>query len=113
MIVTKPWGFYKLLTQNEKTTVKILSLKGGRRTSLQLHQNRSEKWYVLKGEGIVTLEKTQKLKIGDEVFISKTQPHRLEAITDLMILEISFGLFDELDILRLEDDYDRSNIIES
>lgn len=47
--------------------------------------------------------------VGDELVIPKTKPHRLEAITDLTILEISFGEFDELDIVRLEDDYCRIN----
>ena len=47
------------------------------------------------------------LKSGDKLFISKTTVHRLKAVTDMKILEISFGNFDELDIKRLDDDYDR------
>jgi hypothetical protein len=37
----------------------------------------------------------------------KKTVHRLEATTDMKILEISFGLFQESDIKRLEDDYVR------
>ncbi|QMU55295.1 MAG: hypothetical protein GKS07_10605 [Nitrosopumilus sp.] len=48
-----------------------------------------------------------KIKHGDELFISKTAVQRLKAIADVKILEISFGNFDELDIKRLEDDYNR------
>lgn len=107
MIVKKPWGSYKLLTKNEKTTLKILSLNAGSRTSLQLHQNRDERWHILKGTGIAILDTNQTLSVGDELFIPKKQPHRIHAITDLTILEISYGLFDEQDILRLEDDYCR------
>jgi mannose-1-phosphate guanylyltransferase len=107
MSVTKPWGSFKLLTKNEKTTVKIISLNAGNRTSLQLHNHRSEKWLVLKGEGIVTLEKPRRVKISDEIHIPVNTSHRIEAITDLTILEISYGIFDELDILRLEDDFGR------
>jgi len=107
MIVEKPWGSFKLLTKNEKTTLKILFLNAGSRTSLQLHQNRDEKWYILKGNGIITLDTNQTINEGDELFIPKKQPHRISAVTDLTILEISYGLFDEQDILRLEDDYCR------
>ena len=109
MNVVKPWGNYKVLTKNEKTTVKIISLKSGHRTSLQFHKHRSEKWFVLIGKGIAELGTKHNLMAGDELVIPKTKPHRLEAITDLTILEISFGEFDELDIVRLEDDYCRIN----
>lgn len=105
--VTKPWGNFKLLTQNEKTTIKIISIDAGNRTSLQLHLKRSEKWYVLEGIGIATLEKEYPLTVHDEMFIPAKTPHRLEAIIDLKILEISYGDFDEDDIVRLEDDYSR------
>ncbi len=105
--INKPWGFFEKLTDNEKTTVKIISINAGNRTSLQFHEHRSEKWYVLSGEGYAINPDKTKIKIGDKLFISKTTVHRLEAITDMKILEISFGDFDELDIKRLEDDYSR------
>ena len=82
-------------------------LKAGHRTSLQLHNCRTEKWIILKGCALVILDGTHHLKEGDEIRIPKTKMHRLEAVTDLKILEISYGLFDELDIIRFEDDYDR------
>ena len=105
--IDKPWGFFKKLTDNEKTTVKLISINAGSRTSLQFHEHRSEKWYVLSGEGYAMNPDKTKITPGDKLFISKTTVHRLEAITDMKILEISFGDFDELDIKRLEDDYNR------
>lgn len=105
--INKPWGFFEKLTDNEKTTVKLISINAGNRTSLQFHEHRSEKWYVLSGEGYAMNPNKKRVKPGDRLFISKTIVHRLEAITDMMILEISFGNFDELDIKRLEDDYNR------
>lgn len=105
--VSKPWGSFKLLIQSKKITIKIISINAGNRTSLQLHEKRSEKWYVLEGIGIGTLEKEYPLKVNDEMFIPVKTPHRLEAITDLIILEISYGDFDESDIIRLDDDYSR------
>lgn len=109
MKVKRPWGNFQLLTMNEKTTVKILNLISGNRTSLQLHQNRSEKWFVLDGEGLVFLDKQISVKPHDIIFIPSKTPHRLQAVTDMTILEISYGQFDESDIKRLEDDYQRLN----
>lgn len=107
MKVNKPWGFFEKLTDNETTTIKIITILAGNRTSLQLHENRSEKWYILSGEGYVTLEDRKKIQTGDEIIIPKKAVHRLEAVTDMKVLEISFGVFDESDIKRLEDDYAR------
>jgi mannose-6-phosphate isomerase-like protein (cupin superfamily) len=106
-MIDKPWGCFVKLTDNEKTTVKIISINAGNRTSLQFHEHRSEKWYVLSGEGYAMNPDEIKIRPGDKLFISKTTIHRLKAITDMKILEISFGNFDELDIKRLEDDYNR------
>ena len=100
-------GFFEQLTDNETTTIKIITILAGNRTSLQYHEHRSEKWYILSGEGYATLEEKQKIQTGDEIVIPKKAIHRLEAITDMKVLEISFGLFDEFDIKRLEDDYVR------
>lgn len=107
MRVNKPWGYFEQLTDNETTTVKLITILAGNRTSLQFHEQRSEKWYVLRGEGIAVVPDKKMIKSGDEIFIPKTTVHRLEAITDMQILEISFGLFNESDIKRLEDDYIR------
>ncbi len=100
-------GFFEQLTDNEQTTVKIISINAGCRTSLQFHEHRSEKWYVLSGEGYAMNPDKKIIKPGDKLFISKTIIHRLEATTNMRILEISFGEFRESDIKRIEDDYGR------
>lgn len=105
--VKKPWGSYKLFSKNQKTTIKILNLEKGKRTSLQVHKNRSEKWHLLQGQAIATLDSEITLMPGDEISIEKNQPHRLKAITDVSILEISFGNFEENDIKRIDDDFGR------
>lgn len=105
--INKPWGFFEQLTDNETTTVKIITILAGNRTSLQFHEHRSEKWYVLNGEGYAFLKDKQRIQTGDEITIPIKAVHRLEAITDMKILEISYGLFQESDIKRLEDDYVR------
>lgn len=105
--INKPWGFFEQLTDNETTTIKIITILAGHRTSLQFHENRSEKWYVLSGNGYAIVEDKKEIQIGDEIVVPRKTIHRLEATTDLKILEISFGLFEESDIKRLEDDYVR------
>ncbi len=107
MKIIKPWGFFEQFTDNETTTVKLITINAGNRTSLQYHEHRSEKWVVINGEGYALLPEKKSIKQGDELFISKTTVHRLEAITDMKILEISYGKFNESDIKRLEDDYNR------
>ena len=61
------------------------------------------------GPAKITLgKKTFEAKKGDEFFIDKKTNHRIEALgKDVHILEISFGKFDEKDIVRIEDDYGR------
>jgi mannose-6-phosphate isomerase len=51
------------------------------------------------------------LKEGQTIEIPKNTSHRVEAKkTKCVILEISYGMFDEEDIVRLEDDYKRKTI---
>jgi mannose-6-phosphate isomerase len=48
------------------------------------------------------------LKEGQTIEIPRNTRHRVEAKkTRCVILEISYGMFDEEDIVRLEDDYKR------
>ncbi len=106
----RPWGSFRQFTAGELTTVKILSVKANERFSLQYHNNRDEFWRVLSGSPDITIgEKTEKAKIGDEFYITRGIKHRISAGSeDVVILEISFGDFDEKDIVRLDDDYNRA-----
>ena len=52
--------------------------------------------------------KTFKAKKGDEFIIERGMNHRIEGLDkDVHVLEISFGRFDEKDIIRIEDDFGR------
>lgn len=105
----RPWGSFRRFTQNEKTTVKLLTIKSGEQFSLQSHAKRSEFWKVVSGTPEVTHgEEVTLAKPGDEFFIEAGEKHRIKGISgDAVVLEISLGEFDEADITRLEDDYDR------
>lgn len=106
----KPWGDYEKFTENEVSTVKILTVLPGEAFSLQKHNNRAEFWRIISGDGNITIGgETFPTKMGDEHFIPAETNHRLEALdSPLVVLEISFGDFDEQDITRIEDKYGRS-----
>lgn len=108
--VDKPWGYFDQFTLNETTTVKILCAKAGESLSLQTHQHRSEFWHVIDGSGTVEIDtQIHTAERGDEFYIPQGSTHRLTGGTsDIRILEIAYGSFDEDDITRLEDKYGRT-----
>ncbi len=106
----RPWGQFEQFSKNEKVTVKILRVNPNEELSLQFHHNRDEFWRVLEGTGDIVIGKeTQTGKKGDEFFIPRETNHQIKAYaSSISILEISFGDFDEDDIVRLSDKYHRS-----
>ena len=107
----RPWGFYTVLADEPDYKVKRIVVYPGQRLSLQKHQKRAEHWFVVSGEGIVTLD-GQRLnkKGGESVKIPCGSAHRIEnpGTDDLSFIEIQTGdYFGEDDIERLEDDYGR------
>ncbi len=106
--VRRPWGKFEIFTLNEKSTVKILTVKPYEILSLQKHKHRKEMWYFLTDGWVQLGKKTKKIKEGDVVKIKKMQAHRLFAKNKkVKVLEISFGTFDEKDEIKLEDKYGR------
>jgi mannose-6-phosphate isomerase len=106
----RDWGSFIRFTKELPSTVKILMVNPGEAFSLQKHQKREEGWYVISGNGIIQIgnEKTP-VVVGKSYFIPKDTLHRLEAGNEkLVVLEVSFGEFDEDDITRLEDRYGRA-----
>ncbi|MFH1256877.1 MAG: phosphomannose isomerase type II C-terminal cupin domain [Candidatus Diapherotrites archaeon] len=107
----RPWGNFRRFTLNEKTTVKILTVKPKQILSLQSHKKRSEQWAALT-EGITVTVGSKKtlLKKLQSIFIPKGARHRIQnnSSKEAMVLEISFGKFEENDIKRFEDKYGRA-----
>lgn len=106
----RPWGGFERFTLNESSTVKILTIGPGKRSSLQYHRERKEFWKVLEGNPKLTVGgRVVRAKPDDEFVIGKRTRHRIEAgAKRVRMLEISFGRFDEGDIVRLEDDFGRT-----
>lgn len=107
-LTVKPWGNFIQFCENKKCTVKILTIFPGEELSLQKHKQREEQWLILDGNGIITTEDDEyKCKPNDTFIIFKNMTHTAKAITKLKILEISFGHYDEEDIIRIKDKYKR------
>ena len=108
--IKKPWGSFTQFTHNEKSTVKILEVKPGEMLSLQNHKKRAEFWYVIEEKPTIELNtRKSKYKMGDSIRIGKGVKHRISNKTKKLvrILEIATGNFDEKDIIRYEDKYNR------
>jgi len=110
MRVEKPWGFFQVLAEGENYVVKKLVVRPGHKLSLQVHRLRSEHWVVVQGEAKVTVgDEVKLLGGGDHIYVPKGVQHRLEnpGPTDLVVVEVQYGICREDDIIRLADEYGR------
>jgi mannose-6-phosphate isomerase-like protein (cupin superfamily) len=107
----RPWGIFEVLLDEAYCKVKRITVWPGQRLSLQHHENRSEVWVVVLGEGRAYLAGRKLLmSAGDSIRIPKLQKHRMsnDSSEPLVFIETQYGeSFDEDDIVRHEDDYDR------
>ncbi|MDR3558307.1 MAG: phosphomannose isomerase type II C-terminal cupin domain [Candidatus Pacebacteria bacterium] len=105
----RPWGSFERFTLNEPSTVKLITVNPDEAFSLQKHKGRDEWWKIIEGDGTATIGAEKKaIAVGDEYFIPKDTLHQIEAgKTSVVILEVSFGSFDENDIVRINDRYGR------
>ena len=110
--VEKPWGYELRWAITERYAGKILHIKKGEALSLQFHEKKDEYQYVIKGavdielggpEGSLT---TRRMKVGDTLHITPGTRHRLTALEDTDIFEVSTPEVD--DVVRLEDRYGRA-----
>lgn len=110
-ITHRPWGWYENLYSSDKSyKVKRLYVSPNQRISLQYHNNRSEHWVVVEGNGAVTLEDDCiEVSVGNYIFIPLESTHRVQSGDDgIMIIEVQQGSScEEEDIVRLDDDYNR------
>jgi mannose-6-phosphate isomerase len=107
---SRPWGRFEKFHENKPCTIKLIYINANSRLSLQYHKRRSEFWKVIKGTAVVELDgKTIILGEGETITIPRQARHRISALeSECVILEIAYGRFDENDIVRLEDDYQRA-----
>jgi mannose-6-phosphate isomerase len=108
--VIRPWGSFKQYANNQEVTVSLMTVLPGQRLSLQSHTGRAELWIVL--DGGVTIQvgnHVQQYSAGDEVWIPANEKHRLSCPGEkpVRVLEVAFGNWQQADITRYADDYER------
>jgi mannose-6-phosphate isomerase len=111
MIVDKPWGHELIWAQTSRYVGKILHVKAGEALSLQYHRVKDETIMVLSGrlrfeffaEG--SPSNVRELGACEPFHIAPGLRHRMSAVEDTVVLEVSTPELD--DVVRLEDRYGR------
>ncbi len=62
----RPWGSFTVLDETTSCKVKRLEVLPGKRLSYQKHKYRSEHWFVVEGEALVTLDGEEIKKLFPE-----------------------------------------------
>ncbi|TMF70618.1 MAG: cupin domain-containing protein [Chloroflexi bacterium] len=109
--VEKPWGYELRWAITDRYLGKVLHLNKGESLSLQYHERKDECQYVIKGAVDMELGGSdgqlarRRMTVGDTLHITPGTRHRLTAIEDSDIFEVSTPEID--DVVRLEDRYGR------
>jgi len=107
----RPWGYYRVLSDETDHKVKRIVVYPGKRLSLQRHRLRAEHWFIVSGEALVIRDREQiPLSRGEAVDIPKGALHRIENTKSepVVFIEVQTGTyFGQDDIERIEDDFGR------
>jgi mannose-6-phosphate isomerase len=110
--VDKPWGYEIHWAVTGRYLGKILHVNRGEALSLQYHELKDETQLVIKGsvdielggpDGVLT---TRRMREGDTLHITPGTRHRITALEDTDIVEVSTPEID--DVVRLADRYGRA-----
>ncbi|MDQ6691999.1 MAG: cupin domain-containing protein [Candidatus Dormibacteraeota bacterium] len=109
--VDKPWGYEDRWAITDRYLGKILHVNAGQALSLQYHNQKDECILVVSGEMDFEMDDesgeltTARLREGDTVHVTPGRRHRMTAVSDVDIFEVSTPEID--DVVRLEDRYGR------
>jgi mannose-1-phosphate guanylyltransferase/mannose-6-phosphate isomerase len=109
--VERPWGSFKQFAHNRDCTVSLMTVRHGQRLSLQSHTGRAELWIVIDDGAVVRAGDEERVcQAGDEIWIPANQKHRLSCRDGrpVRVLEVAFGNWQQDDITRYTDDFERS-----
>ncbi len=110
--VDKPWGYELRWAITEHYLGKVLHINKGEALSLQYHERKDECQYIIKGsidmelggpDGVLT---KHRMRAGDTLHITPGTRHRVTAVEDTDIFEVSTPEIE--DVVRLEDRYGRT-----
>lgn len=109
--VEKPWGHELIWAKTKDYVGKVLHIKKGHKLSLQYHNFKEETFYIMNGSMTLVHENEQGelveklMKKGDVHHMFPKKKHRMVAVEDCDVLEVSTNHLD--DVVRLSDDYGR------
>ena len=110
--VEKPWGHELIWAETDLYVGKVLHVKAGHALSLQYHEVKDETIHLWRGRmKFYVGPSADELRMiemneGDSYRVTPGTVHRMEAVTDVDILEASTPHLQ--DVVRLEDRYGRS-----
>jgi mannose-6-phosphate isomerase-like protein (cupin superfamily) len=113
--VEKPWGHELVWAETERYVAKVLFILAGRRLSRQYHRVKDETLYIESGQLQLEIghgESIERLamKPGDTFHVTPGTVHRMIALEDVRVFEVSTPELD--DVVRLEDEYGREGTSE-
>ncbi len=108
----KPWGYELLFALTPQYAGKVIFVRKGYRLSFQYHKEKDESMYLLQGKVLFTVQPQNSKStetVAESGFCLHLPPmttHRIEALEDATILEVSTPQLS--DVVRLQDDYGRA-----
>jgi mannose-6-phosphate isomerase-like protein (cupin superfamily) len=108
--VEKPWGYELHWAKTDRYVGKLIHVNKGHALSLQYHHRKDETIFLASGlitfeieiDGVLT---ARDMRPGEAVHITPRTVHRMTAIEDSDIYEVSTPELD--DVVRLQDRYGR------
>ena len=109
--VDKPWGYELVWAKTDRYVGKIIHVNAGHALSLQYHRIKTETVYLASGRVVYEIQEGEELRQldlhpGDRLHIPAGTVHRVTAVEDADIFEVSTPELD--DVVRLEDRYGRA-----
>jgi mannose-6-phosphate isomerase len=110
--VEKPWGYELHWAKTDRYVGKLIHVNAGHALSLQYHNQKDETIYLHSGRLIFEIEERgqivkRQMNPGERVHITPKTIHRMTAVEDSDIFEVSTPELD--DVVRLEDRYGRED----
>ena len=108
--VDKPWGYELHWAITDRYVGKVLHIHAGHALSLQYHRRKEETILLWSGRLLFEIQEgerlvTREMRPGDRIHVPPGTTHRMTAVEDCDIFEVSTPDLD--DVVRLEDRYGR------
>ena len=109
--VEKPWGYELIWAQTDRYVGKLLHVQAGHALSLQYHERKDETILLWRGRlrfelGTGDDRRDWEMRAGERIHIAPGTVHRMTAIEDSDLFEVSTPELD--DVIRLDDRYGRT-----